>query len=83
MVRHQKFKDACARYLVKKGEANIEDICANITTTHGRRYSTRQMPGFKSAQILLNRDERFEKVSMSPKTGARSSVYRLRKRGDE
>lgn len=83
MARHQKFKDACVRYLDKNGQANIEDICTNLKTTEGRRYSTRQIPNYKSAQIILNRDVRFRKVSMDSSRGARSSVYSLRKKGDD
>lgn len=78
-----RFRDACARYLRKHEQANIEDMCMNLTKSDGDRYT--QIPNMKAAHQLLNRDVRFEKVSMNPVAGARTSVYRLRKkrRGDD
>jgi hypothetical protein len=78
-----RFRDACARYLRKHEEANIEDMCMNLEKSDGDRFT--QLPDMKAAHQLLNRDVRFEKVSMNALAGSRTSVYRLRKkrRGDE
>lgn len=83
MARHKIFRDACVRFLEENGEANIEDICAGLKTSRGTRFSTRQMPVMKAAHMHLNRDKRIEKVSINPKNGGRTSVYRLRKRGEQ
>lgn len=77
-----RFRDACVRYLRKHQEANIEDMCMNLEKSDGDRYT--QLPPMKAACHLLNRDSRFEKVSINSLLGSRTSIYRLRKgRGDE
>jgi|13_taG_2_1085334.scaffolds.fasta_scaffold01984_3 hypothetical protein len=79
MVKHDRFLNACVRYLEKKGEAEISDILNGLTTVKGTRMNSRQLPERKGAKCRLTRDKRFERIDYD----GRTTCFRLRKRGDE